>query len=286
MKALKGVGLFAIVAIVISSCFNPPEFAIEPHIEFESIYFGDHPDDSEQDSLVLAIKFKDGDGDLGLDANNPEHNEFPFNSDNFYLAKDGEIKPVGFSRHWTDIPYYFIDPDGIEGKLVTYKMRRTPAYSFLPEFTSCSYLADTAIFVDQRDVAIIDPSLQSVVDTLISSNPENPPIYVLRDTFYLQSNPNYNNITVDFLLKDPNGTTFSLFDWGGCESPYYGRFPVLSDKDGSPLDGVLRYSIKSSGLKILFLTKTLKLRIQIKDRGLHTSNVIETPEFTLLDILR
>jgi hypothetical protein len=80
MKAIKGVSLFfAGLIILVSSCFNPPEFGLVPEIEYESIYFAEAPvGASTPDSIVVSIRFKDGDGDLGLDPANPEHSEYPF----------------------------------------------------------------------------------------------------------------------------------------------------------------------------------------------------------------
>jgi hypothetical protein len=107
------------------------------------------------------------------------------------------------------------------------------------------------------------------------------------DTLYFQLNPDYNNITVEFLVKNSDGT-FTEFDWReafnypNCGISFDGRFPILfKDKPGAPLEGKIKYGMGSIGFKILFSTKTLKLRIQIKDRALNTSNFIETAEFTL-----
>jgi hypothetical protein len=287
MKAIKGVSLiFAGLIILVSSCFNPPEFGLVPEIEYESIFFAEAPAGSTKtDSIVVSIKFKDGDGDLGLDPENPIHAEYPFHPSSFFLAKDGKVEAVALSQHWSDIQYYFIDVVGQEGKLVTAKTREQAAYNFLPPYTlnSCSYLADTVIMVDSEDAGILDVNYQNIIDTMTS--PNNPPIYVLKDTFYIEANPNHYNITVDFLLKNGDNT-WTPFAWEDCNPSYSGRFPVLSDEPNSPLDGVLRYSLKSQGFRIMFTTKTLKLRIKIRDRALNTSNVIETPEFTLDKIRR
>jgi hypothetical protein len=201
-----------------------------------------------------------------------------------FLAKDGKVEPVALSLHWSDIQYYFVDVIGQEGKLVTAKTREQAAYNFLPPYSlnSCSYIADTVIMVDSQDAAILDANYQNIVDTMTS--PNNPPIYVLKDTFYVDYNPNHHNISVDFLMKNGNG--WEVYSSGSCSPDYNGRFPVLSDDDGSPLDGVLRYSLKSQGFRIMFSTKILKLRINIRDRALNTSNTIETPEFTLDKIRR
>lgn len=288
MKAIKGVSLFSAgLIILVSSCFNPPEFGLVPEIEYESIFFAEAPaSSSKTDSIVVSIRFKDGDGDLGLDPADPTHSEYPFHASSLFLAKDGKVERVALSQHWNDIQYYFVDVIGQQGKLVTAKTREQAAYNFLPPYTlnSCDYLADTTIMVDSEDAAILDANYQNIIDTMTSQS-GNPPIYVLKDTFYVEANPNHYNITVDFMLKNPDNS-WTPFAWEDCNPSYSGRFPVLSDEHDSPLDGVLRYSLKSQGFRIMFSTKVLKLRIKIRDRALNTSNIVETPEFTLDKIRR
>lgn len=292
MKAIKGLSLFAGLVVLASSCFNPPEFPLEPKIEFADIYFGVTPDALKADSIVVSIDFKDGDGDLGLagenvEATNPEDFEFPFHRSNLFLGQGGALVPVGVWHQYSNLEDYFVLIDkGQQGKLMTLKMSRLPEYSSLslPLYSlgSCHYLVDT-ILVDERDAAIVDQNYQNIIDTLHS--PADPSIFVLRDTFYIAPNPNYFNITVDFLYSS-DGENFLVYDWGECISTYDGRFPVLSDKKDSPLEGTLKYSLKSFGFENLFSTKILKLRIQIKDKALHSSNIIETPKFTLAKIRR
>ncbi len=62
-------------------CFQEPEYAVEPDVEFVSIRA--RTINSVEDSVEITISFKDGDGDLGLnkgegeaDANNPDFEEF------------------------------------------------------------------------------------------------------------------------------------------------------------------------------------------------------------------
>lgn len=289
MKTIKGLSLFAGLVVLVSACFNPPEFSVEPTIEYADIYFGVTSDPSVADSIVLSIDFKDGDGDLGLEGStaegsNPEDFDNPFHPSNFFLGKDGALVPVGVWHQYSNLGYFIQIDNGQQGTLMTLKMRQLPEYASLPPYSlgTCDYLVDT-ILVDERDAAIVDKNYQNITDTLHSA--VYPSIFVLRDTFYINPNPNYFNITVDFLYSS-DGDNFVVYDWGECVSTYYGRFPVLSDKKDSPLEGTLRYSLKSFGFENLFSTKRLKLRIQIKDKALHSSNILETPEFTLQKIRR
>ena len=90
------------------------------------------------------------------------------------------------------------------------------------------------------------------------------------------------------MIKQNDGS-FEVFDWRtefeypGCATSYDGRFPILA-KNGdlsvqSPVEGTLKYGMVSSAFILQFSIKTLKLRVQIQDRLLNRSNVIETPEF-------
>jgi hypothetical protein len=116
----------------------------------------------------------------------------------------------------------------------------------------------------------------------LTSQESNDVYYLVQDSLYAVLNPDHYNIEVDFFVKE--GSTFVEFDWRKefCTT-FDGRFPILSDNENA-LDGTLKYNMESRGFKILFGDKTLKLRIEIKDRALNRSNVIETGEFTLAGI--
>ena len=140
-------------------------------------------------------------------------------------------------------------------------------------------------------------------DTIrIGSRPDLPPYnpidyIIIRDrdgnavdTVLVELNENHYNFFVRFFTKK-NGQ-YTEFDWR--DPPYYqtfdGRFPLLNRdiSDGQlrerPLEGELRYGMTSSGWLFLF-RDSLKLTIQIQDRSLNRSNVVESPDFTL-DMIR
>jgi hypothetical protein len=96
-------------------------------------------------------------------------------------------------------------------------------------------------------------------------------------------------------VKQNNGT-FQKFDWTRqftyplcVTNGSYGRFPILA-KDNNlslriPLEGTISYRFPSTALLATFSIKTLKLKIRIVDRDFNFSNEIETPEFTLQQVL-
>jgi hypothetical protein len=303
MKAIKSLLLGGISIVLANSCLDPPEFPDRPEITFESIYFGDHPNASRADSLVISLSFKDGDGDLGLPT---ESIDSPYHQNNFYVGVNGQMTPV-FSQIITDfllsdgtrLKYHtsgftpepsfvlgFIPPAANE--MITFDSR-TSGYPSLPETVPpsfCSvlpktYLTDTIFIFKQFKHAVKDKS--TIVDSLVD-NSGRVYLYALLDEFYVEANPRQYNIYVQFFVLENGG--FREFKWEEeyCQT-YNGRFPVLSEKDG-PLEGTLDYSMVGTGFLSQFSIKQMNLRITVYDRANHTSNTVETGPFTLEKIRR
>jgi hypothetical protein len=223
------LGLFGLGA-----CYSPPEFPLEPTIAYNNVEFKEVP--NSLDSLIISIKFQDGDGDLGLDAN---ETQVPYN-DVWYINIGSEETPVPLS----------------------YSNRFEPPWDTLPPYEfpyTCTNYTTNHGFTDYEG-----------------------------DTLYFQTNEDHWNIFVEYFVKK-NGV-WSEFDWEisfepQCTDNYNGRFPILGDDNAeTPLEGILRYGMTSAGFKFLFRNDTMKLRLQIKDRALNSSNQVETPEFVLRDI--
>ncbi len=219
---------------VLSGCYNPPEFPVEPTIQFSDIIYKQV--ENRPDSLILVIEFQDGDGDLGLRAD--EYNP-PYN-DVWYFYKDIE-----------------------ERILLSYGDRFAPPWDTLPPY-EFPYICQNYTF---------NHGIEGYEE----------------DTLYFQQNQNHWNIFVRYFVK--NNGIYSEFDWElafepQCSDSFNGRFPILSDQaNNSPLEGKLRYGMTSTGFIFLFRNDTMKLEVMIKDRALHSSNIIETPEFVLKNIL-
>lgn len=83
----KMLVLFAI-ALGATSCYKEPSFALQPNIEFSNIEKEVRIDlftGANKDSVVIGLKFQDGDGDLGLSEN--EKSVAQVNEDYNYLVK-------------------------------------------------------------------------------------------------------------------------------------------------------------------------------------------------------
>jgi hypothetical protein len=296
MKITKGLAIFFIM-VSFASCFDPPEFPTTPEIQFVKAEFIDNPS-TAFDSLVISIDFKDGDGDLGIDGENPEFITFPYNNTNYFLENNGVFDTLHTTSASSATEQYdIIDiPDPTKGKLVTFRTRKNPLYSSkLPQTYHCSsyeILADKPapnkpvtgrkLLIEKADYPALDSRVK-IIDTLAGPTTD---YYQIKDTAYFALNPNHYNIEIDFLVKDatsnhPDHPGYTEFDWfkGFCQT-FDGRFPFLTDNENS-LEGTLTYAMISTGFLPSFSIKTLKLRIQIKDRLLHRSNVIESYDFTL-----
>lgn len=116
----------------------------------------------------------------------------------------------------------------------------------------------------------------------------NDSLVVTADTIYVERNENHFNFFLTFLIKESNGE-FREFDPAlerNCAPPYHGRYFILNTaRDIRPLTGELQYTLLS-GFRLLFRNETIKLRISIKDRQLNESNIIETDEFNIGEIIR
>jgi hypothetical protein len=73
------------VLFMVQACTSPPEFPFQPRIEFDEVIFKAGVDDN--DSLIIKIKFEDGDGDLGL---SPTEDAAPYNRLIYYNNKTGQ----------------------------------------------------------------------------------------------------------------------------------------------------------------------------------------------------
>jgi hypothetical protein len=279
MKISKGLAIFSLTCVVFSSCFDPPQFPIVPQIEFDKIEFIR----GQTDELVLSIRFKDGDGDVGLDNSDSRYIDSPYNNSFFFQEHNGILDTIStivkvFPGVQTQ--YDLLDiKNPANGKLVFPRTRKNPAYSSLPAYNCADYeyLVDHKLLIRKADHAVLDPTVR-ITNTLGVA----PDDYLeIQDTLLMATNPNHYNIEIDFLVKRGDND-FVEFDWRKefCTQSYDGRFPVLTDSPRA-LEGIIRYSMKSVGFRNIFSTKVLKLRVQIKDRALHRSNTILTPEFTL-----
>ncbi len=110
--------LLLLISGLLGACHNPPEFPIEPNISFKDIVpYHLTGGRGVRDSLVVIIRFEDGDGDLGLtDADkdppfNPSGNNIP-QGEFFY----NYFIKMFIKRNGQFVEYQFPNIGGLNGR--------------------------------------------------------------------------------------------------------------------------------------------------------------------------
>lgn len=303
MKRLFSVLIFCLLAVLFNCKDDEPNYPSEPFISLNGVSF--HKFEDDPDILSLRIYFRDGDKDVGL---SQEDTNFPFNSTNFFIANNNSLTPIGrinYRQTYDDKNGIFLLFDNTPtGKLATLSTRMEKGFEFMPPYefpyTCLNYLDSKSVFIAEEDVAVISNSSKITGEYIF----DRKKYYNIEDTFYIQNNENFYNIFVECLYKETNDSEFKTLDWRtvtmvecgpGLDSRIPPTYNLTSStvesgpfiiKMKSPYEGEIRYNMKSSGFSIVLGTQTIKLRIHIKDRALHDSNIIETHEFTLEEILQ
>ena len=65
MRSIVIPVLICSLILALDGCFTAPTYPVVPQISFNDIYYGKSP---KLDSIVIKLNFKDGDGDIGLAA--------------------------------------------------------------------------------------------------------------------------------------------------------------------------------------------------------------------------
>lgn len=270
----------ALLIILYSCSDNAPEIPVEPSIEFESVQF--IHGSQHADTIKVSFKYTDGDMDLGLAQ---QQTDSPFHELNFFYAINGETeyRKIPGKRLETGSRGYLMERPV---PLITRRMAKLNGVdtASLPHLCS-KYYTLNVYYTEQGN-------LETFYNKIEFSPHDN--LYVVSDTFLVDRNVNYYNIEVDFLVK--RSQAFEEFDLvkESCVT-YDGRFPVLTGikkgsrrRDGvftavafSSHMGTVTYAMPGFSFKHFCGNNPLKLRIKIRDRALHESNVIETPEFTI-----
>ena len=110
-------------------------------------------------------------------------------------------------------------------------------------------------------------------------------LVVQADTILVDRNLDHYNFFLTFLIKE--GDEFVEYNTYEtlCAPPYHGRYFILNTAgDIRPLEGELEYSFISS-FRLQFRNDIIKVRIQLQDRALNKSNIIETEEFNIEDVI-
>ncbi|GAB2614546.1 hypothetical protein GCM10027035_08820 [Emticicia sediminis] len=105
MKKVSGFIILAAIGLLIG-CYKEVSFDVKPAIEFRSLKKEIRIDQfagSKKDSVILTIKFQDGDGDLGL--NEKEKTAAELTNDFNYIIKIFRKRRGVFTEFIPDVPY-------------------------------------------------------------------------------------------------------------------------------------------------------------------------------------
>lgn len=238
LKQTIAYALFLSVFSVLTGCFEAPNFPDNPSISFENVEFKEGS--TAFDSLIVSIRYEDGDGDLGIDNS---FTDDKFSEGFFYTFNNGDlvsIKDIG-------------EPINIEdfaGSVV-------PPYEH--PFTCSNWVESPTL-----NGAVVNDTLFYV------PNPDHFNIFVKFLYRDINANPDEPFKVFDWIAGDEDSPEEE------CGVPVDGRFPLLKDPSDSnaPIEGTLRYAIVSIGLVSFFKDRELKLEVFIKDRKLQDSNTV------------
>ncbi len=236
----------------LSSCFEEEQFPETPLIEFESLKY---VDTEGLDSLVLSFSFQDGDADLGL---NDDVNDLLAPYQVYSVVIDAQDSVV------------FIDDGALQ----------------LPLYHAPVFIAT----LDNGQIARVFFTEEKV---LFSQTDNRPPFdcenyeIIDSDTAYVVRNEFYHNFHIQFMQKR-NGNYSEIdfaeiFQSDDCElGNFNGRIPFY---DPNGREGIITYSMLSQLFRLSFLDDTIQLRFWVYDRSLNKSNVAESPDFVLRDLI-
>jgi len=259
MRWIRNFMVILLLMWIVDACLKQPENSIIPQISLQSIDFKkEFIVNGNPDTLIIVIKFTDGDGDLGL---NTDETAIYNGTDSvdintpFYYVYDSSKNSIWYYTHSKKLTL----PKGYRYvNYASYRTIHTLPFDTLPGNVTCK-------------------------NWEIQSAPA--------DTLYIQTNPYNNNFFVDLYSKNSDGTyTFidstdpNRFPGNLCSTNFFNsRFPILSSDLGkkSSLDGTITYKYQSAAFYYLFHGQTMQAHIYILDRALHKSNLIVSDDFVI-----
>lgn len=282
MRLLSFMLIILVSLTFLGSCFEPPQFSKRPEITVSKVEFFETPGLENADTIILHLDFRDGDGDMGLDGLNDQHNSDPFHPHFYYLEGPGFTlikNPTDQVRVNAPDPIPSSLPVlknlGNTGKLVRLRTRNKTGFGYLPPLNSgdlgCRNYRIQYLIIPYTTPDIVDSTYNIVAQ---SSRGD----VIVQDTLYYTPNRNHYNLRVRFYQRV--GSSLQEYSWeqNFCTT-FNSRFPVLSD-EGSPTEGTLRYKMTSIGFLTVFGVRPIALDVIVSDRALNRDSV-RISEFTL-----
>lgn len=264
------VTLAIVITFFFGACQEPDPFPLTPQVQFNDMEFVEIIENGNPDSLILHFDFQDGDGDLGIEGN---EDFAPFHDFDLILDNDQNFVTIGQEN--LELPLFRFTPGlGITGQFSATDNR--------PSFDCSSY--DTLYIKNDRSEVFPPGTPFEQIDLT----------EFYRDTVYIARNPFKNNIEVRFFRKR-GADNYEEIDWRyltspfGCGISFDGRFPILdpeSASNSSSLEGTIRYAMVSTGFRTVLRKDTFNIQFRVFDRNLNESNMAETGDITLDQLIR
>ncbi len=282
MRALTGFGSIVACVALLGSCFEPPQFSNRPEVTVSKIEFYETPGLANADTLAIYLDFRDGNGDLGFDPLNPDHQSDPYHPNFYYLEGSGftiqpqateQVNIVAPDPIPSSLP--MLKASGSTGKLVRLRTRNKPGFGFLPPLND----GDLGCRNYRLQYLIIPATLANVVDSsynIVASNGAGD--VIIQDTLYYKPNRFYFNLRIRFYQRVSSSLQEYSWENNFCTT-FNSRFPVLAETEG-PVEGTLKYKMTSTGFLTIFGVRPIALDVIVTDRALNRDS-LRVSEFTL-----
>ena len=177
------ITLFILCAWAFIACVQEPDYSTTPSIEFESIKkitkisndgFGGK---AKIDSVVMTIKFQDGDGDLGITTaeknSDPKYKDYRNFEVDVLFKKNGKFIPVTFSPKLGGLMNFPFKPDQKPGPIEGY-------ISYSTQFVYAFYKGYSPDFTEKNDTLAFRISIKDKAFHQ-SNTIETSPIVIFQD---------------------------------------------------------------------------------------------------------
>ncbi|MBS1491253.1 MAG: hypothetical protein JSS93_12060 [Bacteroidetes bacterium] len=233
----------------VGACIKQPEYSVVPQIQLGSFLLRQGTGAGlGYDTLIITIKFKDGNGDIGIGAVDLARPDGKYVSP-WYWAYDTTNN--GNYGYTTDNNPADLNSNGSHYKFIDFRARKIGFSGLTIPITY-----DCVNWELGKNVG------SSKIDTIYIT--QNPSAYTLNMSLYTR-----RNVADPFVYYDPGVNDCN-------PSEFSAAFPDLSnDRKNSPIEGSFTYKFEYLGFAAKFSGQYLKFNITITDRAGNVSNTVE-----------
>ncbi|MEM7548540.1 MAG: hypothetical protein AAF363_02630 [Bacteroidota bacterium] len=310
---MKSIQYFfiGIISLSLFSCQDPPELSDIPRIEFQDLRVIDATN-SPFDTIVIDVLFEDGNADLGLlstEINRPYHEiDYIFRSDQntesgLTLVRARDLNEPEFETFILSLENAIT----VQGNTLSLNFRDSSSFTSAdapPLFVNSGlFNGFNWVVSGANDQIVAATSSGDVISFDSGSPPTNVGFAILdtirqtEDTVWVEQNRFNRNYFVELLQENSQSGDFAVVDLADLLGPsganaFDARFILIRDNLNSEelaVEGTITRRIATTSFGFLFVVNpqlrnsNLRFRIQIADRNLNLSNVVETSNFRPAD---